>query len=341
MSSYDSGLMTMISPNVTHRGEMASITKHSKGWRAQVARRGQRTSKVFATKSEAKDWAARQEYLILNASAIRSATAFGDVLDRYAREVSTTKRGARWEILRIERFRKEPIAKVPISDLRAADFAVWRDKRLTEVQAGSVRREMILMSAVLTVARKEWGLISINPLSDVRKPSSPPARDRRPSPDELERLAISAGGDLDSATARAFHAFLFAIETAMRAGEIVGLEWARVDLDRRVCHLAKTKNGTARDVALSTEAVRLLQALPKADPVFGLGSISLDVLWRKLRDRAGVVGLTFHDSRHVAITRLSRKLDVLALARMVGHRNISQLQVYYNETAADIARRLD
>jgi integrase len=320
---------------------MASITKHGKGYRAAVARRGVRMTKVFPTKTEAKDWAARQEYLILNAQAVASGQPFGDVLERYAREVSPAKRGARWEQIRIERFRLDDIAKINIGDLRAADFAAWREARLKQVSPGTVRREMVLLSAVLTVARKEWGLIKESPLTDVRKPSSTPPRDRLVTDDELQRLAISAGADLTNSTARAFHAFLFAIETAMRAGEVIGLTWAHVDLESRVCHLPMTKNGTARDVPLSTEAVRLLRALPHADPVFGLSSRQIDALWRKLRDRAGVADLHFHDARHTAITRLSKKLDVLALARMVGHRNLSQLMAYYNETAADLAKRLD
>ena len=320
---------------------MASIRKHDKGWRAEVARLGVRRSKVFATKTEAKDWAARQEYLIVNAGAIQSAQPFEAVLERYAREVSPTKRGARWEILRLERFRTDPIGKISISALKAADFAAWREKRLVLVAPGTVRREMVLLSAVLTTARKDWGLITVSPMQDVGKPSSPPPRDRLPSADDLARLAVSAGDDLTHATARAFHAFLFAIETGMRAGEIVGLQWPRINLDARVCRLDRTKNGSRREVPLSTEAVRLLRALPVSDPVFGLDSRTLDILWRKLRDRAGVVGLVFHDSRHCAITRLSRKLDVLALARMVGHRNLSQLNAYYNESAADLAKRLD
>lgn len=92
---------------------------------------------------------------------------------------------------------------------------------------------------------------------------------------------------------------------------------------------------------LSLEAIRLLKLLPDADPVFGLDARQLDALWRKVRDRAGVVGLTFHDSRHEAITRLSKKLDVLALAKMIGHRDIRMLQVYYDETAEKLAKRLD
>lgn len=321
---------------------MASINSIGKGrWRAQVARKGVRRSKIFDSKQAAKDWAARQEYLILNSEHVAQKATFGEVMNRYANEVSPTKRGERWEIIRLKRFRQHPIADVPISELRPQDFAEWRDARLKDVAPASVNREMVLMSAVLTVARKEWGLIDQNPMADVRKPSKPPPRDRIATDREMEALALSAGEDLTKATARAFQAFLFAIETGMRAGEIVGLRWEQVDLERRVAHLPKTKNGFPRDVPLSSEAVRLIEALPYADPVFRLSGQKLDALWRKLRNRAAVADLHFHDSRHMAVTRLAKKLDVLDLARMIGHRNVSQLLAYYNASASDIAKLLD
>lgn len=331
----------MAFPTIYTWGVMASIAKHGKGWRAMVARQGVRRSKVFASKAEAKDWAAREEYNILHADTIKSRETFGAVMERYAREVSPGKRGARWEIVRLERFRRDRIAEIAVGELRPGDFADWRDRRLREVAPGSVKREMNLMSSVLSIARKEWGLISANPMSDVRKPSDPPHRERLPSDDEFEKLAEAAGDDLTRPEARAFHAFRLACETAMRAGEIAGLTRKEVDLSRRVAHLPKTKNGTARSVPLSSEAVKLIEALPEADPILGLTARDIDVRWRALRDRAGVKGLTFHDSRAYAATRLARKVDVLTLARITGHKDIKMLGVYYRETAEDIARRLD
>ena len=321
---------------------MASYTKRKDGkWRAQIARKGVRRSKIFATKQLAKDWASREEYLILNAKPVGETATLGEAMHRYAREVSPTRRGERWEVVRLKKLRTYPFSEIIMADLAASDFAEWRDKRLKEVSPGTVKREMELISGVLSVARKEWGYITVNPMADVRRPSKPPARDRLVTKDELDALAISAGDDLSNATARVFHSFLFAIETAMRAGEITGLTWESVDLNKRVAFLPRTKNGTSRHVPLSSEAVRLLQALPHADPIFNLDDASRDALWRKLRDRAGIVGLRFHDSRHEAITRLAKKLHVLDLARMVGHRDLRQLQFYYNERAEDIARKLD
>lgn len=322
---------------------MATFRKLPSGkWQAQIARQGIRKSASFATRREAQDWAVRQEYLATNAELPRSELALKDIFDRYAREESPKKRGVRWEVIRLEKLKRDAIGDIQLGDLAPSDIAAWRDRRLREVAPASVNREMVLISAVLTTARKEWGLIATNPLSDVRKPSKPPARDRRVSEEEIERLIAAAGTDLTRATARAVHAFRFAIGTAMRAGEIVGLTREAIDRDTRVATLPITKNGTARQVPLSTAALELLDALPEKDgPIFDLTSQQLDALFRKVRDKAKIGDLRFHDSRHEAITRLAAKLDVLSLARMVGHRDIRMLQVYYNETVEELAHRLD
>lgn len=332
---------------------MASIIRHKTGWRALIDRRGIRKSKVFATKQEARDWASREEYKILHGERIAAAMSLGDVLDRYAREVSPAKRGHRWEALRLERMRRE-IGHHRLGDLEARHIAAWRDARLREVAPGSVRREMVLLGSALRQAREEWGLMSFNPMTGVRKPTEPPPRTRLPTADELERMAHVAGSDLSTATGRAYHAFRFACATAMRAGEIVGLTWDRVDMEARVAHLPITKNGRARDVPMTREAVALLdqllatngleyrEAREMSQKVFGLSSQQLDVLFRKIRDRAGVEGLRFHDSRAYALTMLARKVDVLTLAKISGHRDLRILSTtYYREGAASIAKRLD
>ena len=205
----------------------------------------------------------------------------------------------------------------------------------------TVNREMVLISGAFTVARKEWGWVSVNPVSDVRKPTKPPPRDRRVSASELDELIALAGTDLNNQTARAIHAFRFAIETGMRAGEIVGLEWSDVNLVKGVAQLHQTKNGSSRRVPMSPKAIELLKELPSRDgQCIQISSQNLDTLFRKIRDNAKIVDLKFHDSRHEAITRLAKKLDVLSLARVVGHKDIRMLQIYYNETAEELAERL-
>jgi integrase len=215
------------------------------------------------------------------------------------------------------------------------------------VSAASVRREWNLLHHAFNIAVNEWKWLTENPMKGVRRPAPPQPRDRRISQDEIDRLLFALGYEheqtLATLTARVGAAMLFAIETAMRAGEITGLTWERVNLEKRFVRLPKTKNGTARDVALSTEAVRILHKLganQSDESVFGLESPQIDALFRKAKGRALIHDLHFHDTRHEAITRLSKKLDVLDLARMVGIRDLRILMVYYNATATEIAARL-
>lgn len=301
-----------------------------------MARKGIRKSAMFPTRQEAKDWAAHEEFLITGGEKVAAAMTLGDLFDRYAREASPSKRGARWEQIRLERLCRDPLARKRLSDVTATDMATWRDARLGDVAPGSVRREMELMSAVFTLAVREWGLLRSSPLATVRKPPPGRARDRLPTPDEIDRLRAAAG-DLTTYTGRAFHAFMFACETAMRAGEICGLRWKHIDLDARVAHLPMTKNGTSRDVPLSSSARQMLKDLENRPTVFAMTPRQLDANWRKLKAKAKVDGLTFHDSRHAAITQLAQKVEVMDLARIVGHKNISQLLTYYNRSASDIA----
>jgi integrase len=314
-----------------------------------------RQSASFATKAEAVAWAAEVERgIVAGAGGAVARKSLADLLERYRDDVSARKRGERWERTRIDRMLRDDAAlcALRLSDLSQSNFAAWRDRRLTEVSAATVRRDWTLLSHAFSVAINEWRWLTTHPLRGVRQPPEPAARDRLISDHEIELLLHALGYARDAApltiTSRVGAALLFAIETAMRAGEIVGLQWPRVDLAGRVATLLMTKNGTARQVPLSREALRILDQL---DPVtapredrrcFGIASTqSLDALFRKAKARAGVEGLTFHDSRHTAITRLARRLDVLALARMVGHRDIRMLQIYFNPSATDMARRLD
>ncbi|MGJ8586329.1 MAG: tyrosine-type recombinase/integrase, partial [Marinosulfonomonas sp.] len=90
--------------------------------------------------------------------------------------------------MRLEKLKRDPIAQIKLTDLKPIHFADWRDAQLCALAAGSVIREMQIMSVALNVARREWGWIDANPLSEVRKPPKAPARDRLVSRDEISKL---------------------------------------------------------------------------------------------------------------------------------------------------------
>lgn len=323
---------------------MASVTRHGKGWRASVKVKGARDTQVFRLKSEADAWAVDRERELRKGPSANAGKPLQAALTRYAEEVSAMKRGARWERLRLNLFGKMEIAGKRLEDIKRADIAGWRDARLKEVSASTVRREMNLLGHVFAMACGEWQWLAENPTKGVKRPEDSPKRDRRITDDEIAAILISTGYDPKieplQASCRVGAAFLFAIETGMRAGEICGIHPEHVR-DKAV-HLPHTKNGYARDVPLSPEAQRIMRQVQALGlrPVFGLKSSSLDALFRKARDQASIAGLHFHDTRHEAVSRLCTKLDVLALARMIGHRDLKMLLRYYSDSADKIAERL-
>lgn len=319
---------------------MASINKRGKKWRAEVWAKGERITGTFRTKQEAAQWALERE---AEASGAKLPTrTLGDALARYARDVAPQHRGAKWELIRLASLGTEPLAQKQLADLAAPDLAGWRDQRLRDVSPGTVAREMTLLRSVLRTAWKEWGWLRENPLRDVKPPRTPASRKRRISQDEIDRLLLALGCEGDqagTASQRTGLAFAFALETAMRAGEILGLRWE--DVGEKSVRLPLTKNGDARKVPLSPRAREILAALPRdGDTVFDLHAGTRDALFRRAKQVAQVENLRFHDSRAEAIWRLSRKLDVLELARVIGHRDIKSLMIYYQVDADDLADRL-
>lgn len=319
---------------------MASFRKRAGHWTVEVNTRGRREFATFHTKAEAAAWALEREAEMAGRKAHSGTVA--DVLRRYARDVSPTHRGERWERTRLKRMERDPLAAVPIASLSPADIAAWRERRAQAVSGASVRREMVLLTAALEVARREWGWLRTNPAREVKKPPSPPSRRRRISPDEIDRLTLAFGLgdglDADTAMQRTGLAFLFALETAMRSGEILALTETDIHLRERFVRVARSKNGDARDVPLSSTAAKILKALP--GHVFALEPGIRDVMFRRARKAAEVPDLHFHDSRAEAIWRLSRKLDPLELARVVGHRDLRSLMLYYRPTVSELATRL-
>jgi integrase len=331
---------------------MASIRKRGDSWLCEVRRKGIFKSATFPTKTHAQTWATKIEADILagKTGSIPNKT-FGDLLTYYAENISVKKKGERWEVVRINKFLRNDIAKVKLADLSATDFVKWRDRSLETLAGSSVKRERNLLSNVLTIAVNELKWLHDNPLRGVKMPKSNRARDRLILEDELEKLKFVLNYDKDkkpvTINARIGVALLFAIETGMRIGEICALQWKEVFLAKKYCKVAGIEVGAGktesaqRDVPLSPEAIRLLNQMgTDGGRVFDLKSSQVDSNFRKAKAQAGIEDLHFHDSRANACTKLSKKIDILSLARMLGHKNLSQLQVYYRETAEDTAAKL-
>lgn len=327
---------------------MASIAPYKDGYRAQVFVAGVRKTKTFRTKREAAAWAASLETDLRSTAALSPGERYTlrEAIEKYSVEVVPTHKGAHWELLRLEKMKPHLPLDKPIAEVTPNDIGNWRDIRLGEVRPASVLREIKILGSLFETVRVDWRWIKTNPVADVRKPRSPKHRTRLISWTEtkgmLREMGYSPRRPIKSATQAVGVMFLVALRTGMRAGELCDLEWREVQARQLRVVGGKTDNAE-RDVPLTRKTNRLLAKMAGWDKkkVFGINPSSRDTLFRKCRERAGLEGFTFHDSRHTAATRISRKVDVLTLCKIFGWSDPKQAMVYYNPTAVQIADQLE
>jgi len=324
---------------------MPTIVKWKTGYQCRIRLACHpQESQVFDTKARAQAWGFAREAELKNLSSATVKSTLQQVIDRYINEVSPALKSGPNITKRLKALSKMLPVLRQVSEITAADLSKFRDKRMAEVSVATVRKEMTILRSVFESARRDWSMIATNPIADVKRPPAPPNRKRLMSDSERDRLLLALGfdGTVSMVQHQVAVAMLLGLETAMRAGEMLGLTWARVNLKAQYVSLEKTKNGDYRDVPLSTRAVELLALMHGVDKstVFTVTLASLDALFRKARDRCEIDNLHFHDTRATALTNLSSKLDVMELARMVGHRDLKSLLVYYRKSATDLAKKL-
>ena len=311
---------------------MAYIRKFRDGWRAEVQRHGIRATKVTETKRDAQAWALKKEAELDRLKGSGGRT-FGDAATHYLQTVSAHKRSPDWERRRLTSMLDHFGEGTALADIDSAAIGRWRDERLETVSGSTVQREANLLRHLFKLAVDEWRWLDRNPFKGVRLPAHAEARHQRWGWREIRRV-IRAGQRAGGKTGEVTEAFRIALHTAMRLSEALAAP-EHFDATRRVVTLASSKTGR-REIPVGRTAAKLL-----VRPAFQVGPNEASTLFSKLLRQQMIDGLTFHDARASALTWLSKRADVMVLARISGHRDISLLhRVYYRATADEIARGL-
>ena len=355
---------------------MASIVydEATKKWRGQVYVGGKRSSKSFRLKSEAKEWADAEEQRLKGPA--RKDTTLAQLLERYKRDETPKKATKDNEALRIDAFLRNwpKLAANKHADLTAGDLAAWRDARLAgraedggdtvvvtrrkkkvltklkPLKSASVLRDVAWLKAAVLKARGEWGLMpkTANPFEDFETPKNSILRDRVWSWREIRLFVRSTGYRLGThprnKTEELGLALLIACRTGMRSKEILQIgksAFLAGGSVLRVSHKMQYKDGKPRDIPLFPSARRLFKPFLEVEKLFSIDARSRDALTRDVIKRLMLENLHFHDTRGTALTHMSRRVDVLTLARISGHKDINLLyNRYYRERAEAIANRL-
>jgi integrase len=339
---------------------MASIIQRTTGdWRARIARAGHAsTSKVFENKKDAEDWVRRMETKQDTGTSFTTkelkSMRVRELFLRYQKEVSINRH--RSDRNTVGRLMECDFANRRLDQIKQEDINDWKRTRLTQIKEESVAREMGVLSAVFKYAKTEWSMPFLhNPVMDCSRPSKEGKfRAQRWSDEHIDLYLKAVNFDDTVKPITAFEhtpwAFLIAIETAMRMGELAKLKVADFYPKDRYVTLFNTKNGDDRKVPLTTKAVKYLTFITEGkkptDRIFNMVSETIGSYHREIRVLAGLTkdkgfDLRFHDTRHEGTSRLAKKLSgVLELGSVTGHRSFRCLQRYYNPNATETAFKL-
>ena len=381
---------------------MATIEKKGSGrWRARIRRvEAPDLSRTFPTMIEAKRWARQVEsdldrgvhadasaHVSLPGSEVSSPdgstpsreTTLGELIALYLDTVTPGHRGAKVEHSRITRWLRDPrhgghpLRDHHLSSISRQQVQAWITNRLKTVKPDTVRRDVGLLQQIVAYAMRDWGYddLPANPFQQARKPRSAKGRVRRLGDEEERylRLALDPDAKLPDGirptrSAWLLHVFTFAIETAMRRGELIKVRWENVDLNTSVVDLpdSDTKNGERRSVPLSERAVSALLAMGRKRSGAVFGDATRDTvsrIWRRTLKRARRVyeadckgageapdpgmlsDLRWHDLRHEGTSRLFEyRFEFTEVATVTRHKDVRMLMRYTHHRAASLAARM-
>ena len=324
---------------------MATLRKRGNKWQAIIRHKSiGTTAKSFSSKSAALKWSVVQEQAIESGAFGRlspSEVTLGELLERYLDIITPSKLGADVERRRLKRLIEDDISSYQLYRLSSQAIAKFRDRRLLDGPR-TCQYDLILIRHCIKLAINEWGLmLASNPVDKVKLPSSLRSRERRLNTGEFDRLEKAA---CLTQNPHIWPIVVFAIETGMRRGEILGITWECVDFDSRTVHLPITKNGSSRDVPLSSKATQILKEqnerqlpcpFPVTDNAFRLA-------WDRLRSRADLGDLRFHDLRHEAISRFFEMgLSMPEVALISGHKDPRMLFRYTHMNPENVLAKLN
>jgi integrase len=333
-------LLELMSNNVAPRPVPAQesrtmyIRKYRDGWRVEVEKHGTRASFSAPTKREVQAWGIKKEAELDTFKASKGMT-FAQAAVKYLATASREKApgAADWEERRFAEMADFFGESTRLAAIDSARIGEWRDHRLTTVSGSTVLRQLNLLRNVFSTAVDEWKVLQANPVKGIRLPEHNPARHQIWTWRLIKRVLRAPRDGRVLESIRAFH---IALHTGMRLNEILNAR-----LVGKVAVLERDKGSGKASPPVKVPLARKGAALFAKYQPFTIKPDEASAMFSDLTDELLIDGLTFHDSRASALTWLSRRMDVMTLARISRHKNLKILmESYYRESAEQIAARL-
>ena len=339
---------------------MASILKIGNNWRAQIRRKGHKPiTETFPSKALALQWARKIEAEI-DAKRYQDGRGLdkitlGELIDQYNEEIGAEHPFGKNKVAVLAYWKRQHGDK-PLSEI-TDDFLTKhvRDRRKGGAGGVTIGIDLTYLSSVFKTARELWKLpVSLEPfkvaranMSHLKISTRSKERDRRPTPDEIDRLCKY----LDERSALPMRDLIhFAIGSAMRLSEIVGLRWADLNEQDRTIIIRDRKHprekiGNDQEVPLLGDTLAIIKRQPKpekidaASRIFPHSADTISTIFPRACRELGIIDLHFHDFRHEGVSRLfEQKYTIEQVSLVSGHRDWKMLARYTQIRAKDLHR---
>lgn len=311
---------------------MASIRYRNNLYQVQIRLKNNSLSKSFLTLQSARHWACIEEARILKESNPLykyKPKSLSEVLIKYQNCILAKKEKNHPDRWIVQAFLRLDWVQNPIDQLSVQDIADYRDQRLKTIKSSSLHRQFFVLRHALNIARREWDWdVPEGLFKRVRIPLKPLKAIRRITDEQQEKLLCTC---LKMGRKDMHFIVLISLRTALRRSEILSLEWKDIDCEKRLITVHQTKNGHHRTLPIAIDLYLLLLKTARAEEgrLFTLSPNAVRLAFDRIRRRAGLKVIRFHDLRHEAISSFFEMgLTVPEVAMISGHRTLSVLMRY-------------
>lgn len=224
--------------------------------------------------------------------------------------------------------------------ITANDIEKFKEKRIGQVKPSTINKEFSILRHIFNCGVM-WGYLKKNPCGGIKQFKEGPGRLRFLSPEEIGRLLdavdprsyIEDPNNALNPLSKLRSVYLkpiteIALNTGMRRGEILGLEWKNMDFKERRITLERTKNNTRRTVPMNDTVYQAFKSLPvhlheeRVFPGINSGNV-VTVAFEKACRRAKIEDFHFHDLRHTFASYLTMAgKNLRTVGELLGHRDL-------------------
>jgi integrase len=238
---------------------------------------------------------------------------------------------------RIRNRLKPAIGRKRVDEVTSNDLdKIYEQIAVQEGKTYEGNRVIELTRRIFELAREKWNKLPEGHTNPAKKVERLPekSRERYVKQSELPKLIKAIENEPNIHVRGVFWLYLL---TGLRKNELLRAKWEHIDWDRKELVVEENKSDRTHYAPLSSEAISILQTLPKLDDnpyIFpgrksGKPLVNIAKAWRRVRKQAEMEDVRLHDLRRTLGSWLAQDGKSLPLiGKILNHSDTKATQIY-------------